>query len=154
VALAAAVMWQVIHTADRLVDAGKLTKEPGIGDPTASGGAGPSTFVWWPNSNARRQAEQHAAQQAAAGAGSGRLRGEVRANWVPPFRRQLPDGYRASEEARDAYAAHQRALHGPDADSELPSGYTWVTGFPRGGTPGRIWVAVNALQRPDGRVRR
>jgi hypothetical protein len=129
------LMWQVIFTCERLVEAGKLTCEPNPANPDRPGSGGPDTFVWWPNEAARNQSERRAqaSQQAL-------LRGNVRDHWVPPFCRLLPDGYEASDQARQAYARYIRTLRGPNADTNLPAGYTFVRGHARGSDPGPIWT--------------
>lgn len=67
--------------------------------------------MWWPSDAARRQAREHTD----ATRRNRVLAGQVRASWVPPFCRLLPDGYQASPEARDEYADSLMANHA----------YTW-----------------------------
>ncbi|MFI6133316.1 hypothetical protein [Micromonospora sp. NPDC051141] len=132
-----ALMWQVIYTCDRLVDAGKLTCEPNQGRPDKPGSGGPDTFVWWPNDAARRQAQSYRDQQRRMA-----LRGKVHEHWVPPGTRALPGGYQASDEARSAYAEFVRKVRGPKADTRLPNGYTFVRGHTRGSEPGSSWLSL------------
>ena len=141
------LLWQVIYTCERLTDRGKLTSEPNPANPDRPGSGGPDTFVWWPDDIARRPA-QHSTE----GHTSGSLAGHVREQWVPPHFRLLPDGYRASDAARDAYAAWIRKVRGPDADTDLPGGYTFVRGGPRGSVQDGSWIhmAATALVTPPG----
>lgn len=118
-------MWEVIYTCDRLVDAGKLTKESGATSPGRLGSGGPDVFVWWPDDTARRNAHQNTPRDAV-------LAGRVREHWVPPFCRLLQPGHQASDTARQAYAAWVVEVRGPDADTNLPAGYTFVRGQLRG----------------------
>jgi hypothetical protein len=134
-----ALLWQVIYTCERLVDAGKLTREPNPTHPDRPGSGGPDMFVWWPNETARQQSERQdrASRQAL-------LKGKVRDYWVPPFCRLLPDGYQASDQARQAYASYIRALRSPGADTKLPAGYTFVRGHAHGSDPGPIWTRLTS----------
>ncbi|HKS44291.1 MAG TPA: hypothetical protein VJT49_04090 [Amycolatopsis sp.] len=121
------LLWQVIHTCEDLVHAGKLTRE------AVEGGSAADTFVWWPDSaEAPRVADQ--AQR------PGRLSGRVKEHWVPPGMRQLPDGFRASEQAKTNYAKYIRGLRGPQASVELPPGFTFVRGHRRGDEPAAVWL--------------
>ncbi|WP_434743963.1 hypothetical protein [Micromonospora sp. SH-82] len=118
------LMWQVVYTCDRLVDAGTLIKEPG--DPAEDGR--PSrleTFVWWPDGTARRSGHQLPTRAEI-------LAGQVREHWVPAFKRRLQPGHQASDTARREYAAWVLKVYGPSADTRLPDGYTWVRGQLRG----------------------
>jgi hypothetical protein len=119
------LMWEVIYTCDRLVDAGTLTREPGTSSLHRPASGGPDVFVWWPNDSARRGAQRHTGRADV-------LAGQVREHWVPPFRRQLPPGHHASDAARAAYAEWVRKVYGRDADTTLPAGYTFVRGQRRG----------------------
>lgn len=132
-----ALLWQVIYTCERLVDAGKLTCEPDPGRPGKPGSGGPDTFVWWPNDSARRQSRAQSEQQRRAV-----LRGKVREHWIPPGMRALPRGHHASDEARSAYAEYVRKSRGPKADTRLPDGYTFVKGHTRGSDPGSSWLRL------------
>jgi hypothetical protein len=137
------LMWEVIYTCDRLVDAGKLTKETGAGSPDRPGSGGPDVFVWWPDNTARRGAHQHTARADV-------LAGQVREHWVPPFRRLLPPGHEASDAARNAYADWVRKVHGPEADTTLPAGYTFVRGQLRGSgeSAGLLHLAAHPHHHP------
>ncbi|MEU7998084.1 hypothetical protein AB0B83_22470 [Micromonospora sp. NPDC049060] len=137
------LMWEVIYTCDRLVDAGKLTKEPGTGSPDQPASGGPDVFVWWPDDNARRGAHQHTAR-------ADILAGRIREHWVPPFLRLLPTGHQASDAARNAYAEWVLKVYGPDADTTLPAGYTFVRGQLRGSgeSAGLLHLAVNPHHHP------
>lgn len=137
------LMWEVIYTCDRLVDAGKLTKEPDTGSPDRPGSGGPDVFVWWPDDSARRGAHQHTAR-------ADILAGQVREHWVPPFRRLLPPSHQASDAARSAYAEWALKVHGPDADTTLPDGYTFVRGQLRGSgeSAGLLLLAANPPHHP------
>ncbi|MEU4161696.1 hypothetical protein [Actinoplanes sp. NPDC026670] len=121
------LMWEVIYTCDRLVEAGRLTREENTADPDRPGSGGPDTYVWWPDTSGRRPPGR-AGQVAAAAV----LAGQIREHWVPPFRRLLPAGHQASDGARQAYAAWIVEVRGSDADTELPAGYTFVRGMLRG----------------------
>ncbi|MFC0436443.1 hypothetical protein [Kutzneria buriramensis] len=123
------LLWQVIHTCERLVDAGKLICEPG--------GDEPDTFAWCPNQSALRQAQQHAERQR-----QDALRARIKQHWVPPRLRALPDGWCASDEAREAYACYIQKLRGRKANPELPDGYTFVKGHTRGSELGPYWVQL------------
>jgi hypothetical protein len=120
------LMWEVIYTCDRLVDAGRLTCEQDAGNPERPGSGGPDTYVWWPDDNSRRHAEHRTPTQPAV------LAGQIREHWVPPFCRLLPAGHQASDSARQAYAEWIVKVRGPDADITLPPGYTFVRGALRG----------------------
>ncbi|MEV0901461.1 hypothetical protein [Actinoplanes sp. NPDC049802] len=130
----------IIYTCERLAATGQLTREPGAGRADQPGGTGPDTFVWWPNDTARDQARRHTEQSPVQLL----LRGAVREHWVPPFARRLPDGYRASDTARRTYAAWIRQTRGPDADTALPDGYTFVRGGPRGSLSDGSWLKLAA----------
>ncbi|MFI7487841.1 hypothetical protein ACIBXA_05590 [Micromonospora echinaurantiaca] len=131
------LMWQVIYTCERLVDAGKLTREPNPGRPDKPGSGGPDTFVWWPSQSARQHADYAAAQQRHAA-----LRERTREHWVPPNCRALPSGYRASDQAKENYARHVRRVWGQHADTRLPDGFTFVKGHRRGSDPGPLWLPL------------
>jgi hypothetical protein len=132
-----ALMWQVIFTCERLVDAAQLTCEPNAGRPDTPGSGGPDTFVWWPSQFARSQAQRQAERQRQE-----MLRGKIREHWVTPRKRALPRGYRASDQAQEAYARYVRELRGSNADAALPGGYTFVKGHIRGSDPGPIWLRL------------
>lgn len=121
------LMWEVIYTCDRLVDAGKLTCEPPTSNPDRTGGS-PDVYAWWPDNDTRRQAEHPRTGTTT----SALLAGKIREYWVPPFCRLLPAGQQASDQARQAYAAWIVKVRGPDTDTTLPSGYTFVRGAARG----------------------
>lgn len=121
------LLWLVIHTCEDLVEAGKLTCEP-VADRTA-----PDVFVWWPDG----AGAPHITDQARRPGG---LAGQVKEHWVPPGLRQLPDGFRASEQAKANYAKYISGLHGPHASVELPPGFTFVRGHRRGDEPGPVWL--------------
>lgn len=123
------LLWQVIHSCEKLVDIGKLTCEPGDD--------APDTFVWWPSQAAQAQAHHQTKMQRQR-----MLRDRIRQHWVPPGLRALPHGYRASDEAKEAYAHYIRKLRGPKADTDLPDGCTFVKGHTRGSDPGPYWVRL------------
>jgi hypothetical protein len=124
-----ALLWQVIHTCEGLVDQGKITCEPG--------GEAPDTFVWWPSQLAQRKAQQQVERKQREA-----LQGSIRQHWVVPRLRALPEGYRASDEARAAYAQYIRKLRGPDTNFHLPDGHTFVRGHARGSDPGPCWIRL------------
>jgi hypothetical protein len=131
------LLWQVIYTCERLTDAGRLTREPNPAQPDRPHSGGPDTFVWWPDDTARRQAQQaHASRPPQSGV----LTGQVREQWVPPHIRLLPSGYRASDTARDAYAAWASKVRGHHTPTEIPDGYTFVRGGPRGTLQDGTWI--------------
>ncbi|MFI6025102.1 hypothetical protein [Amycolatopsis magusensis] len=121
------LLWQVIHTCEDLVEAGKLTCEPVIGR------MAPDVFVWWPDGAGARRIPDQARRM-------GGLAGRVKEHWVPPGMRQLPDGFRASDQAKANYAKYVRGLRGPKASVELPPGFTFVRGHRRGDEPGPVWL--------------
>jgi hypothetical protein len=130
--IAPELMREIVYTCERLVDAGLLTREPG--PVTAPGATGPDVFVWWPDDAARRRAQQQVPENRTR-----MLTGRIREHWVPPFARRLPEGQQASDEAKAAYAVWMAQVHGPDADAELPAGWTFVRGQLRGtGSPGGL----------------
>jgi hypothetical protein len=134
------LLWQVIYTCERLVELGPLTCEPNPADPDRPGSGGPDTFVWWPDDTARRQGQTHTTSTQRLGV----LAGHVRERWVPPHCRLLPDGYRASDTARDEYAAWIRKIRGPNAPAGIPDGYTFVRGGPRGSVQDGSWIHLAA----------
>ncbi|UOZ07020.1 hypothetical protein [Amycolatopsis sp. WQ 127309] len=119
------LLWQVIHTCEDLVTADKLTCEPVEG--------APDVFVWWPDGAGAPRVPDQARRP-------GGLAGRVKEHWVPPGMRQLPDGFRASEQAKANYAKYVRGLRGPQASVELPPGFTFVRGHRRGDEPGPVWL--------------
>ncbi|RGC65516.1 hypothetical protein C5N14_28340 [Micromonospora sp. MW-13] len=134
------LMWQVVYTCDRLVDAGTLTKEPG--KPAEDGKPGRlETFVWWPDGTARRNGHRPPTRAEI-------LAGQVREHWVPAFKRRLQPGHQASDTARREYAAWVLKVHGPGADTRLPDGYTWVRGQLRGSGESAPLLHLAVPQQP------
>jgi hypothetical protein len=137
------LLWQVIYTCERLTDAGRLDCETDPADPDRQVRGGPDTFVWWPDDTARRQ--DHARHTHRPGEHTGGVRaGQVREQWVPPHLRLLPGGYQASDSARDAYATWIRKLRGEHTPAEMPDGYTFVRGGPRGSVQDGSWIHLAA----------
>ncbi|TQE39134.1 hypothetical protein Sipo8835_03110 [Streptomyces ipomoeae] len=112
------LMWTVIHTCEDMADRGLLERETGAGEP--------DLFIWWPGDKAPTTRMRPGALEHRV------LRNHVKAHYVPPDRRKLPSGRQASDHARVAYARWRIEMLGPDADTTLPEGYTFVRGHRRG----------------------
>lgn len=112
------LMWTVIHTCEDMAARGLLERETAEGEP--------DLFIWWPGDKAptTRKPPDTLERQA--------LRNHVKAHYVPPDRRKLPPGQQASDHARAAYARWRIEMLGPEADTTLPQGYTFVRGHRRG----------------------
>ncbi|MFB7499701.1 hypothetical protein ACFC09_34330 [Streptomyces sp. NPDC056161] len=119
------LMWTVIHTCEEMAARGLLERESVAGEP--------DLFIWWPGDKAAttRNRPVTLTQQV--------LRNHVRAHYVPPDRRKLPSGQQASDHARAAYARWRIEMLGPEADTTLPQGYTFVRGHRRGAEQPPAW---------------
>ncbi|MEW9515947.1 hypothetical protein [Streptomyces tubercidicus] len=119
------LMWTVIHTCEDLAARGLLERESVAGEP--------DLFVWWPDDKAPTTPKGPVTRERQE------LRNHVKAHYVPPDRRKLPPGQQASDHARAAYARWRIEMLGPEADTTLPSGYTFVRGHRRGDEQPPAW---------------
>ncbi|MFE4610535.1 hypothetical protein ACFRK5_19625 [Streptomyces niveus] len=120
------LLWTVIHTCEDMAVAGLLTRTI-----VAHDGVLPEVFTWWPNTEEAREA-----QRIALGADTA-VR-QIR-HWRRPWERRLPDGHNATPAARARYAQWRIEVDGPDADTELPEGHTFVRGHRRGEGQAPAW---------------
>lgn len=119
------LLWTVIHTCEDMAARGLLERESVTGEP--------DLFIWWPGDKApvtRKRPDRVEGQV---------LRNHVKAHYVPPDRRKLPPGQQASDHARAAYARWRIEMLGPEADTTLPQGYTFVRGHRRGAEQLPAW---------------
>jgi hypothetical protein len=120
------LLWTVIHTCEDMAAAGLLSRTT-----VAHAGVLPDVFTWWPDTEEARQARQIAE---GADVASRQIR-----HWRRPWERRLPDGYRATPAAQERYARWRLEVDGPDADTELPPGHTFVRGHRRGQGQAPAW---------------
>ncbi|MFE5757650.1 hypothetical protein ACFQ7I_28745 [Streptomyces massasporeus] len=119
------LMWTVIHTCEEMATRGLLERETGAGEP--------DLFIWWPSDKASTTRRHPGTLECQV------LRSHVKAHYVPPDRRKLPPGQQASDHARAAYARWRIEMLGPEADTTLPQGYTFVRGHRRGTEQPPAW---------------
>jgi len=119
------LMWTVIHTCEDMAEQGLLGRDRIEGQP--------DLFTWWPADQmpTLRGQQSLCVRQP--------LRNHVKAHYVPPDRRKLPPGQRASDHARAAYTQWRHDMLGPEADATLPDGYTFVHGHRRGTQQPPAW---------------
>ncbi|MCZ4120218.1 hypothetical protein [Streptomyces sp. H39-S7] len=120
------LLWTVIHTCEDMAAVGILTRTV-----VAHGGMLPEVFTWWPDTEEAREA-----QRAAEGADTAAR--QIR-HWRRPWERRLPDGHHATAAARARYAQWRLEVDGPDADTELSEGHTFVRGHRRGHGQAPAW---------------
>ncbi|GGT73205.1 hypothetical protein P6B95_02595 [Streptomyces atratus] len=120
------LLWTVIHTCEDMAAAGLLTRTM-----VAHDGVLPEVFTWWPDTEEAREA-----QRIAGGADTAAR--QIR-HWRRPWERRLPDGHNATPAARARYAQWRIEVDGPDADTELPEGHTFVRGHRRGEGQAPAW---------------
>jgi hypothetical protein len=120
------LLWTVIHTCEDMAAAGLLTRTI-----VAHDGVMPEVFTWWPDTEEAREA-----QRIAVGADTA-VR-QIR-HWRRPWERRLPDGHNATPAARARYAQWRIEVDGPDANTELPEGHTFVRGHRRGEGQAPAW---------------
>ncbi|MEV7383596.1 hypothetical protein [Streptomyces lydicus] len=121
------LLWTVIHTCEDMAVAGLLTRTM-----VAQDGYLPDVFTWWPDTEEAREA-QHVAVRDADTA----MR-QIR-HWRRPWERRLPAGHNATPAARARYAQWRVEVDGPNADTELPEGHTFVRGHCRGEGQAPAW---------------
>ncbi|MGW2899127.1 hypothetical protein ACWDAO_32220 [Streptomyces sp. NPDC001212] len=119
------LMWTVIHTCEDMAARGLLERESVAGEP--------DLFIWWPGDKTPTTRKHPVTLERQA------LRNHVKAHYVPPDRRKLPPGQQASDHARAAYARWRIEMLGPEADTTLPQGYTFVRGHRRGAEQPPAW---------------
>ncbi|WP_326768756.1 hypothetical protein OG978_33260 [Streptomyces sp. NBC_01591] len=121
------LLWTVIHTCEDMAAAGLLTRTT-----VAHGGVLPEVFTWWPDTDEAREAQQAIVRNV-----DGATR-QLR-HWRRPWERRLPDGHNATPAARARYAQWRIEVDGPEADTELPEGHTFVRGHRRGEGQAPAW---------------
>ncbi|QDQ14420.1 hypothetical protein [Streptomyces spectabilis] len=119
------LMWTVIHTCEDMATRGLLERETVAGEP--------DLFTWWPGDKAPTTRKSLGTPERQV------LRSHVKAHYVPPDRRRLPPGQQATDHARAAYAQWRIEMLGPEADTTLPEGYTFVRGHRRGTEQHATW---------------
>ncbi|WP_250293840.1 hypothetical protein [Streptomyces atroolivaceus] len=121
------LLWTVIHTCEDMTAAGLLTRTT-----VAHDGVLPEVFTWWPDTEEAREAQRAIVSN--ADTATRQLR-----HWRRPWERRLPEGHNATPAARARYARWRIEVDGPDADTELPEGHTFVRGHRRGEGHGPAW---------------
>lgn len=120
------LLWTVIHTCEDMAAVGLLVRTV-----VAHGSVLPEVFTWWPDTEEAREA-----QRVVEGADTGAR--QMR-HWRRPWERRLPDGHHATDASRARYAQWRIEVDGPDADTELPEGHTFVRGHRRGYGQAPAW---------------